>query len=41
MRWEKEANLQRIENFLGSLADLVSGSTDAGTPVVLPKNFIL
>ncbi|MFW5953424.1 MAG: coenzyme F420-0:L-glutamate ligase [Candidatus Natronoplasma sp.] len=29
-----------MEDLLGSLADLVSGSADAGTPVVLVKNFL-
>ncbi len=31
---------RRMEDLLGSLADLVSGSADAGTPVVLVKNFL-
>ncbi len=31
---------RRMEDVLGSLADLVSGSADAGTPVVLVKNFL-
>lgn len=31
---------RRMEDILGSLADLVSGSADAGTPVVLVKNFL-
>jgi len=31
---------RRMEDVLASLADLVSGSADAGTPVVLVKNFL-
>ncbi len=31
---------RRMEDLLGSLADLTSGSADAGTPVVLVKNFL-
>ncbi len=38
---EKEGTTPRqMEDLLGSLADLVSGSADAGTPVVLVKNFL-
>ncbi len=38
---EKEGTTpRRMEDLLGSLADLVSGSADAGTPVVLIKNFL-
>jgi len=38
---EKEGTTpRRMEDLLGSLADLVSGSADAGTPVVLVKNFL-
>ncbi len=38
---EKEGTTpRRLEDLLGSLADLVSGSADAGTPVVLVKNFL-
>lgn len=38
---EKEGTTPRkMEDILGSLADLVSGSSDAGTPVVLIKNFL-
>ncbi len=38
---EKEGTTpRRMEDLLGSLADLVSGSSDAGTPVVLVKNFL-
>jgi len=38
---EKEGTTpRRMEDILGSLADLVSGSADAGTPVVLVKNFL-
>ncbi|MFO7952241.1 MAG: coenzyme F420-0:L-glutamate ligase [Bacillota bacterium] len=32
---------RRMEDVLASLADLVSGSADAGTPVVLVKNFLV
>ncbi len=31
---------RRMEDVLASLADLVSGSADAGTPVVIVKNFL-
>ena len=31
---------RRLEDVLASLADLVSGSADAGTPVVVVKNFL-
>ncbi|MEA4884803.1 MAG: coenzyme F420-0:L-glutamate ligase, partial [Clostridia bacterium] len=31
---------RRIEDIIASLADLVSGSADAGTPVVLVKGFL-
>lgn len=38
---EKEGTTpRRMEDLLGSLADLISGSADAGTPVVLVKNFL-
>ncbi len=38
---EREGTTPRpMEDILGSLADLVSGSADAGTPVVLVKNFL-
>ncbi len=38
---EKEGTTPReMTDLLGSLADLVSGSADAGTPVVLVKNFL-
>ncbi len=38
---EKEGTTpRRMEDILGSLADLVSGSADAGTPVVLVKNIL-
>ncbi len=32
---------RRMEDVLASLADLVSGSADAGTPVVVVKNFLV
>lgn len=31
---------RRIEDVMASLADLVSGSADAGTPVILIKGFL-
>jgi len=31
---------RRMEDLLATLADLVSGSSDAGTPVVLIKGFL-
>lgn len=38
---EREGTTPRkMEDILGSLADLVSGSADAGTPVVLVKKFL-
>lgn len=38
---EKEGTTpRRMEDLLGSLADLVSGSADTGTPVILVKNFL-
>jgi F420-0:gamma-glutamyl ligase len=38
---EKEGTTPRkMEDVLASLADLVSGSADAGTPVVVIKGFI-
>jgi len=41
IRMEDEKNEDKMEDLIASLADLVSGSADAGTPVVLVKNFLL